>query len=252
MKSLDPNATRFKNLEKETETTLDATKPIIIRLDGKAFHSFTKQTWCDTPFSDALITMFEGTLQYLCENIQGCVLGYHQSDEITLVLTRRTPESEMFLGGRVQKIVSIVASMATMRFNELYHNLIPVEERSKPAFFDARVFQTQDVVEAVECVKWRVDDAVKNSKHMLARSMFSHRLLQKKTSRDLINMMAAEGVDYYVLPERYRCGSLCVRREQEVAVPARYAKTPGETVKRRKWVVEGYTHGTLMSILDEQ
>ena len=249
MKHLDPNSGRYKTREHATETTLTPSKPIIIRLDGKAFHTFTKQPWCDSPFSTTLARMFEGTLQYLCENIQGCVLGYHQSDEMTLVLTQRTPESEMFLGGRVQKIVSVVASMGTMRFNELYQELVPQTSRCLPAVFDARVFQVDDAADAAGCVRWRADDAVKNSKHMLARSVFTHHQLHGKSSSEMVDMMSVAGVDYYAVPGRLRCGSLCVRRPTMVPVPVEYAKTPGEMVERHKWVVEEYTPETVDAVL---
>ena len=249
MKNLDPNSEKFKNYEKETETTLEPEKPIIVRLDGKAFHTFTKQSWCESPFSDILVGLFEDTMKYLCENVQGCRLGYHQSDEITLVLTKNSVDSESFLGGRLQKIVSVVASMATMRFNTLYYERVPSDLRRLPAVFDTRVFQVPNIEEAVACVKWRADDAAKNSKHMFARTMFSHRQLQGKSGRELVEMMAQQGFDYAQAPVRYRCGSLCVQRLVPVRVPAEYAKNGRQTVERKKWFVVGYDYGTLASAL---
>lgn len=75
MKNLDPNSEKFKNYEKETETTLEPEKPIIVRLDGKAFHTFTKQSWCESPFSDILVGLFEDTMKYLCENCRVVAWG---------------------------------------------------------------------------------------------------------------------------------------------------------------------------------
>lgn len=251
MKNLDPNSEKFKSYEKETETTLNPEQPIIVRLDGKAFHTFTKQSWCESPFSDILVGLFEDTMKYLCENVQGCRLGYHQSDEITLVLTKNNVDSESFLGGRLQKIVSVVASMATMRFNALYYERVPSDLRRLPAVFDAHVFQVPNVEEAVACVKWRADDASKNSKHMFARAMFSHRQLQGKSGRELVEMMAKQGFEYTKAPVRYRCGSLCVQRTVQVRVPAQYVKKGCETVERKKWLVTGYDYDTLTKVLSQ-
>jgi len=188
-------------------------------------------------------------MKYLCENVQGCRLGYHQSDEITLVLTKNNVDSESFLGGRLQKIVSVVASMATMRFNALYYERVPSDLRRLPAVFDTRVFQVPNVEEAVACVKWRADDASKNSKHMFARTMFSHRQLQGKSGCELVEMMAQQGFDYAQAPVRYRCGSLCIQRLVPVRVPAEYAKNGRQTVERKKWFVVGYDYGTLVAAL---
>lgn len=105
--------------EQIPKTKLMRRTPVIIRIDGKAFHSFTKGF--KRPFDDVLIESMQETMKYLCENIQGCVLGYHQSDEISLVLVDyHKLTSNAWFDYEVQKICSIAASMATMIFNKIF------------------------------------------------------------------------------------------------------------------------------------
>lgn len=93
--------------------------PVIIRIDGKAFHTFTKGF--KRPFDNVLIKSMQETMKYLCKNIQGCVLGYHQSDEISLVLIDyQKLTSDAWFDYEVQKMCSITASMATIAFNKIF------------------------------------------------------------------------------------------------------------------------------------
>jgi len=94
--------------------------PVAIRIDGKAFHTFTRGF--NKPFDDVLISAMQDTMKYLCENIQGCVLGYTQSDEITLILVDyKRLNSSAWFDYKVQKMCSIAASMATMAFNKAFN-----------------------------------------------------------------------------------------------------------------------------------
>ena len=102
--------------ENVPKTRLVRRMPVAIRIDGKAFHTFTKGF--AKPFDEVLIKAMQNTMKYLCENIQGCVLGYHQSDEITLILIDyKKLTSAAWFDYEVQKVCSIAASMATMAFN---------------------------------------------------------------------------------------------------------------------------------------
>ena len=118
----DDLGTRMKEFyEQIPKTKLMRRTPVIIRIDGKAFHTFTKGF--QKPFDEVLIKTMQETTKYLCENIQGCVLGYTQSDEITLVLVDyKKLNSEAWFDYEVQKMCSIAASMATMKFNELFNS----------------------------------------------------------------------------------------------------------------------------------
>lgn len=134
------------------KTRLMRRTPVAIRIDGKAFHTFTRGF--ERPFDEVLIKAMQRTMKYLCENIQGCVLGYTQSDEITLILVDyKRLNSSAWFDYEVQKMCSIAASMATMAFNRFFReeidnntNLHPVKRNwhiaasLKGAMFDARVF----------------------------------------------------------------------------------------------------------------
>lgn len=105
--------------EQIPKTKLMRRCPVAIRIDGRAFHTFTRGF--QKPFDEVLIKSMQGTMKYLCENIQGCVLGYTQSDEITLILVDyKKLTSSAFFDYEVQKLCSIAASMATMAFNRIF------------------------------------------------------------------------------------------------------------------------------------
>ena len=109
-------ARRIKKYEAVPKNVLMRRTPVIMRLDGRAFHTFSRNFV--KPFDEVLMKAMQDTMKYLCENIQGCVLGYTQSDEITLVLTDyKKFTSEPWFDYEVQKMCSIAAGMATLEFN---------------------------------------------------------------------------------------------------------------------------------------
>lgn len=111
--------------ESVPKTRLVRRTPVAIRIDGKAFHTFTRGF--EKPFDRVLMNAMQETMRYLCKNIQGCVFGYTQSDEITLTLILidyQKLDSDAWFGYEVQKICSISASMATMAFNRYFRKLI--------------------------------------------------------------------------------------------------------------------------------
>ena len=110
-----------QNYETISKTRLIRRTPVAIRIDGKSFHTWAKGF--KKPFDDILIKSMQETMKYLCENIQGCVLGYTQSDEITLILQDyKTFETQAWFDYEVQKMCSVSASMATMKFNKIFEN----------------------------------------------------------------------------------------------------------------------------------
>ena len=112
---------RMKEYEYVTRNYLTRKLPVIIRIDGKAFHSFTRGF--KKPFDEIFVKSMQETTKYLCENVQGCVLGYTQSDEITLVLVDyQNREASAWFDNNIQKMVSVSASMATMAFNRFFVN----------------------------------------------------------------------------------------------------------------------------------
>ncbi len=210
-----------ENYENRSKTYLTRRVPVIIRLDGRAFHSFTKQM--RKPFDNILVKTMQDTMLDLCKNVQGCVLGYTQSDEITLVLADyKTLESEAWFDYQVQKIVSIGASIATLSFNkhfaenvaEMIDNTDEFKAYTKKlgqAMFDARAFNIPKE-EVCNCVLWRQIDAERNSVQMVAQANFSHKELQGKSCNDLQDMlMLQKGIKWNNLATHLKRGSCAVR-----------------------------------------
>ena len=217
--------------EQIPKTKLIRRCPVAIRIDGKAFHTFTRGF--QKPFDEVLIKSMQETMKYLCENIQGCVLGYTQSDEITLILVDyKKLTSSAWFDYEVQKICSIAASMATMAFNKffrdnvgdyLYENYdaqyladyIETLQNAvdKSAMFDARCFNIPKE-EVTNLVYWRQLDASRNSIQMVGQANFSHKELQNKSCNDIQDMlMTQKGINWNDLPTYQKRGSCCVRNK---------------------------------------
>ena len=220
--------------------------PVAIRIDGKAFHTFTRGF--QKPFDEVLVTTMQRTMKYLCENIQGCKLGYTQSDEITLILTDYdTLTTDAWFGYELQKMCSIAASMATMAFNKYFEEEvdnwgnrtfgywwyeggydpevtpIPQEELDlaevyqkaieKGAMFDARVFNIPKE-EVANLVYWRQLDAARNSVQMVGQANFSHGELQHKSCNMIQEMLMTEKeINWNDFPTHLKRGSCCIKKE---------------------------------------
>lgn len=205
------------------KTKLMRRTPVIIRLDGKAFHTFTRGF--NKPFDEVLIKSMQRTMQYLCENIQGCVLGYTQSDEITLILVDyQKLNSEAWFDYEVQKMCSVAASMATMAFNRFFREemdkdpTIPsvrynwyVAAINKGAMFDARCFNIPKE-EVTNCIYWRQLDATRNSIQMVGQANFSHKELHGKSCNMIQDMLMTEkNINWNDLPTYQKRGSCCIK-----------------------------------------
>ena len=202
--------------------------PVAIRIDGKAFHTFTRGF--QKPFDEVLVKSMQETMKYLCENIQGCVLGYTQSDEITLILVDyKHLNSDAWFDYEIQKMCSIAASMATMAFNTFFKeemmrqhaiDLFPhdnpifnahYEAANKGAMFDARCFNIPKE-EVTNLVYWRQLDATRNSIQMVGQANFSHKELQNKTCNDIQDMLMLEkGINWNNFPTHQKRGSCCIK-----------------------------------------
>ena len=179
---------RMKNYESRFRYYLPRRAYTMIRLDGKAFHSYTKNL--DKPFDLDFVEDMIATTKYLCENIQGCKMGYVQSDEISLVLTDFDDiATEAWFDGNIQKICSVSASMAAAKFNKLRLTSIL-------ANFDSRVWSISDPWEVFNTILWRQQDATRNSIQMIARSLASHSECQNKNSSELQELIFSKGKNY--------------------------------------------------------
>ena len=211
--------------------------PVCIRLDGKAFHSYTKGF--AKPFDEVLIKSMQETMKCLCENIQGVVIGYHQSDEIPLILQdyKRLSTSAWF-DYEVQKLCSISASMATAVFNKVFKNNIYQYEAEmvrknypadmikqfeayknasqKCAMFDSRCFNIPKE-EVANLIYWRQLDATRNSIQMIGQTYFSHKELQGKSCNEIQDMlMTQKGINWNDLPVYQKRGSCCIKETKWV------------------------------------
>lgn len=226
------------------KTKLMRRTPVAIRIDGKAFHTFTKGF--QKPFDNILMKSMQETTQKLCENIQGCVFGYTQSDEITLILIDyKKLTSDAWFDYKVQKMCSVSASMATLYFNmafaknvhewgfatfgpswggsieEFKYGESKFEDRKlaktylnaleKGACFDSRVFNIPKE-EVTNLIYWRQLDAARNSVQMVGQANFSHEELQYKTC-DMIQdmLMTQRGINWNNFSVPCKRGTSCIK-----------------------------------------
>ena len=238
MPTRDDLGTRMKTFYEEIpKTKLMRRCPVTIRIDGKAFHTFTRGF--QKPFDEVLIEAMQKTMKYLCENIQGCVLGYTQSDEITLILVDyKKLNSSAWFDYEVQKMCSIAASMATMAFNRflMYEyeefnrwvnegnptdedrrlNDIYYDAMCKGAMFDARCFNIPKE-EVTNLIYWRQLDASRNSIQMVGQANFSHKELQNKSCNQIQDMlMEQKGINWNDLPIYQKRGSCCIKIKNKI------------------------------------
>ena len=237
-------AERMKGYETRNRYYLQRRMPVILRLDMRAGHSFTKGF--ERPFDEIFIKSMQETAKYLCENIQNCKLSYQQSDEITLLLVDYDKlNTDCFFDYRVDKLCSIAASMATIAFNRAFANNVEAESHvftnewlddenfnpnyknkelrslwlvhekviKKGAMFDARCFNIPKE-EVTNLVYWRQLDASRNSIQMVGQANFSHKELQNKSCNDIQDMlMTQKGINWNDLPTYQKRGSCCVRNK---------------------------------------
>lgn len=247
----DSLGTRMKDFyEQIPKTKLMRRTPVAIRIDGKAFHTFTKGF--KKPFDVVLMQSMCETTKYLCENIQGCVLGYTQSDEITLILVDyQKLDTSAWFDYEVQKMCSIAASMATMAFNKYFGYNIGEYQRNhfengtefdrpywerlisaaqKGAMFDARCFNIPRE-EVTNLIYWRQLDATRNSIQMVGQAYFSHKELHGKSCNDIQDMlMLQKGINWNDFPVYQKRGT-CVSKQ-----PTGEPDEQGNY--RKEWVID--------------
>ena len=227
--------------EKPAQTKLIRRMPVAIRIDGKAFHTFTRGF--QKPFDNVLMKTMQETTKYLCENIQNCIFGFTQSDEITLILVDyKELNTSAWFDYEVQKLCSISASMATMAFNKFFernaenyiqncatdyetdglygkdtpeYQLCEIYTKAieKGAMFDARCFNIPKE-EVTNLVYWRQLDATRNSIQMVGQANFSHKELQNKTCNMIQDMLHEQkGINWNDYPTVCKRGSACIYTE---------------------------------------
>ena len=242
MSNNDSLGDRMKTYENAYRINLPIRMPIVIRVDGKAFHSYTKG--CKRPFDDKLTKVMDITAQKLCKEVQGCQMAYVQSDEISLLVTNYEDlDTQSWFDNNLQKMVSISAAIASSTFTfeswRIWMGgvMAPVGlESIKPAMFDARAFVLPKE-EVCNYFLWRQQDATRNSVQMVARSLYSHKECTDKNNSQLQEMIFQKGQNWDKYPTSQKRGRCIVR--QLTNKPAINKKT-GEAISaiRSEWAVD--------------
>ena len=252
------------NYENITRYYLTRRMPVIIRVDGRSFHTFTKGF--KKPFDDILVKTMQYTMKYLCENIQGCVLGYTQSDEISLVLTDYAEiTTDAWFGNNLQKMCSVSASMATLAFNKFFSeqvqdfmyaccddfgdNVLPEKrndyelahnvyfKKLHTAMFDSRVF-TIPKEEVCNYLIWRQQDATRNSIQSVGQANFSKKELHGKSCNNIQDMlMIQKGINWNDYSTILKRGSCCIKIDDGIT---KYDEVGNicDYIPSSKWVID--------------
>lgn len=206
---------RIKSYEYQyTSDRLMPMVPWIARLDGKAFHTFTKGL--DRPFCKPFRNLMVDVTKYLVEETSAKV-GYTQSDEITLCWNNKDYKNEGLFKGKVHKLNSVLASMCTLAFNRFLPQYLSNEYTKKSGIFDCRVFAVPTEMEAYNVFLWRELDAARNSVQMAGQSEFSHTELQNKDQNKIKEMLIKErNIDWEKYPDWAKYGCFVRRKKRLV------------------------------------
>ena len=232
----DSLGTRMKAFEACASMHLLPRMPMIIRVDGNAFHTMVKRWKCKKPFDPEIIDAMQKTMLFLCDNIQGAVLGYVQSDEISIgVIDYQSLTTTPWFDKKVQKMASIAAGMATKAFNFNYimrgNRDVNAMDLKDMAVFDGRVF-TLPKEEVVNYFLWRQQDASRNSVSMAARSVLSHKECYGLNCDQMQEAMFKKaGLNWN------NCSTVEKRGTCAIKVPMSIS-TPNGIVQRNKWFLD--------------
>jgi tRNA(His) 5'-end guanylyltransferase len=215
--------------------------PLLARLDGRAFHTFTRDM--QRPYEPAMSRcMIETTRHLVQESI--ALVGYTQSDEITLAWYETSESaSDYSFDGRFQKLASVLAGMASARFCQLVAAEMPGRASAVP-HFDCRVWQVPTLADAADVFVWREDDAAKNSVSMAASALYTDRDLHGKDSSVKQGMLLEKGVNWNDYPGFFKRGSYLQRRstqraltdEERMRIPEAHRPPAGQEFSRTQVV----------------
>ena len=252
------------NYENVNRFYLTRRMPVIIRVDMRAGHTFTKGM--NKPFDDVFVKTMQETMEYLCENIQGCVLGYTQSDEISLVLVDYAElTTDAWFGNNLQKMCSVSASMATLAFNKFFSgrvqefmydccdefgdDVLPEKQNDyelahnvyfkkfNAAMFDSRVF-TIPKEEVCNYLIWRQQDSTRNSIQSVGQANFSQKELHGKSCNNIQDMlMIQKGINWNDYATTLKRGSCCIKVDDGLTEYDETGNICGYT-QRSKWIID--------------
>ena len=194
--------------QKAANYFLDPDKYIIAHIDGRSFSKMIKNKF-KNPFDDTFIEAMNETAKYLCKEVQGCIFAYTQSDEISLIIRKNDPEGDVFFGGRMCKMQSIIASLATSKFNRVmdenrilnYMNEVNVNNKeglkkffeNGPLYqFDCKVWNVDNANDAMAWLLFRSIDCVRNSKQQTCQTYLPHKVLMSKNTDEQVELLKQE------------------------------------------------------------
>jgi tRNA(His) guanylyltransferase len=215
---------RFKDYERCWDFSLPRRMPMVIRVDGRGFHGLKLQK----PFDPDFFRVMADTAMALCKEIQGAVLAYFQSDEISIVARDdMQPNTEAWLGKRLSKVLSLSSAIATAAYNERAAVIWGWRQ------FDARAFVLPDLSEVTNYLIWRQQDATRNSISMAAHAEFSHKSLHGVNSKGMLDRLREAGKPWEDTPAHFKRGAVC--RPVNIMKHVEYL---GTEVQRREWQID--------------
>ena len=250
---------KCKFYQKRRDYKVDENAYIIVHIDGRSFSKMIKNKF-EKPFDKNFINMMDKTAIYACENVQGVKLAYVQSDEITLLIKKPNFESDIFFGGRLCKMQSIIASIVTSKFNQLLlkYNISKNSYSNTLEDCDTTLYNVKDVLDYIDvqklcqfdCKVWDVPtendaitwflfrniDCIRNSKQQTAQSYLPHKLLLNKSADEQIKLLyEKEGIDWSKFNENLKYGRIITREKVECS-----REEKGQTIlfTRNKWAIK--------------
>jgi tRNA(His) 5'-end guanylyltransferase len=229
------------NYESRTRQFLMRRNYTVIRIDGKAFHTYTKHL--QSPFDDNLMHDMDSTAAILCKEIGGAKFAFVQSDEISLLITDFDDlQTQAWFDYNVQKMVSVSASVATAAFNQFRQRRETNDVWGmKLAHFDSRVFQLPNKSEVENYFIWRQQDTTRNSILSVAQSLYSHKQLEGKNTSELQEMIFQKGINWNDYKPYYKRGRMIMKEEYEIepnpSIPEAIIQLAPPTLRTR-WVMK--------------
>jgi len=218
------------NYENRYRIFLTRRTPVIIRLDGRAFHTLTRKL--EKPFDETFSDAMNKTASFLCSEIQGAKCAYVQSDEISILVTDfDNLTTEAWFDYNIQKMTSISSGLASVHFTMCLLN------NKKYAIFDSRIFNIP-IEEVCNYFIWRQLDWIRNSVQMLAQAHFSQKQLYKKNQPDMHNMLHEKGINWADLPLKWKNGIFIFKEEKKIE--NRWNIIPAFIFKEHRQIIEQY------------
>ncbi len=221
---------RMKDYEQRAFRPLVRRVPVLLRIDGKAFHTWTKGL--ERPFDDNLKRCMNYAMYKMCSEIEGARFGYCQSDEISiLICDYQDIGTQAWFDYRANKIESVAASICTASFNHMAMKVLPDQYNKKgPAYFDARAWNLPKE-EVLNYAYWRQKDCLRNSLSQLSRAYFSHKQLMHKNSSDMQEMLMTEkNINWNNIDTMLKRGAVVFKLRYHI-------DNKDETI-RHKWVID--------------